>query len=153
MKTVMKLRKEVSHGGVIPRGWQIAWYEPRRQVGIYYPAPLHWLTRVLPEVTHRVGVAVRAPGMELPEVFQMQRVHCERLAEEYARGYMAGWRECFQTCLTAVEEEIARGYMAGWRECFQTCLTAVEEEIARADDAWDVGSFLPAAPKTPRERN
>jgi hypothetical protein len=103
MKTLMKLRKEVSHGGVIPRGWQIAWYEPRRRVGIYYPAPLHWLARVLPEVTYRVRLAVRAPGMELAEVFQMQRVHCERLA--------------------------------------------------RADDAWDVRSFLPAAPKTLRQRN
>ena len=40
----------------------------------------------------------------------MQRAHRERerLAEEYARGYRAGWRECFQTCLSAVEEEIAR---------------------------------------------
>jgi len=106
----LKVRKEVSHGGVIPRGWQLAWYEPRRRIGVYYPAPLHCLLRGVREVVHRVRSAVRAPGIERAEVFQMQRAHRERerLAEEYARGYMAGWRECFQTCLSAVEEEIAR---------------------------------------------
>ena len=71
-----------------------------------------------------------APGIERAEVFQMQRAHRERLAEEYARSYMAGWRECFRTCLSAVEEE-----------------------IARVDDTWDVGSFLPAAPKPPGTEN
>jgi hypothetical protein len=30
-----------------------------------------------------------------------------RAADEYARGYLAGWRECFNTCLEAVEEEMA----------------------------------------------
>jgi len=128
MMDSMKFRKEASHGGVIPRGWQMAWYEPRRRVGVHDPAPLHRLLRGIREVVHRVLAAVRAPGIERAEVFQMQRAHRERelLAEEYARGYMAGWRECFQTCLSAVEEE-----------------------IARVDDAWEVGSFLPAAPKPP----
>ena len=27
-----KLRKEVAHGGRVPRGWHLAWYEPRRRV-------------------------------------------------------------------------------------------------------------------------
>ncbi|MFZ0233092.1 MAG: hypothetical protein WA772_13435 [Candidatus Acidiferrales bacterium] len=132
MNTLLKLRKEVSHGGVIPRGWQMAWYEPRRRIGVYFPAPLHWLARALREVAHRVRIALRSPGIELAEVFQMQRVHRdrERLAEEYARGYMVGWRECFQTCLSAVEEE-----------------------ISRADEDWDVSSFLPSAPRPPREKN
>lgn len=132
MKKSLRVRREVSHGGVIPRGWQMAWYEPRRRVGVYYPAPLHWLLRVLREIVHRVRMAVRAPGIERAEVFQMQRTHQERqrLAEEYSRGYMAGWGECFQTCLLAVEEE-----------------------IGRVDDSWDVGSFLPAPPKPPDSEN
>jgi hypothetical protein len=102
------------------------------RVGVYDPTPLHWLLRGVREAVHRVRAAVRAPGIERAEVFQMQRAHRERefLAEEYARGYMAGWRECFQTCLTAVEEE-----------------------IARVDDAWEVGSFLPAALKPPGTEN
>jgi hypothetical protein len=110
----------------------MAWYEPRRRVGVYYPAPLHWLLRATREIVHRVRMAVRAPGIERAEVFQMQRTHQERqrLAEEYARGYMAGWGECFQTCLSAVEEE-----------------------IGRVDDSWDVGSFLPVAPKPPGTEN
>ena len=132
MKKSLRMRREVSHGGVIPRGWQMAWYEPRRRVGVYYPAPLHWLLRAIREIVHRVRMAVRAPEIERAEVFQMQRTHQERqrLAEEYARGYMAGWGECFQTCLSAVEEE-----------------------ISRADDTWDIGSFLPAAPKPPGAEN
>jgi hypothetical protein len=132
MKKSLQIRREVSHGGVIPRGWQMAWYEPRRRVGIYYPVPLHWLLRAMREIAHRVRLAVRAPGIERAEVFQMQRTHQERqrLAEEYARGYMAGWRGCFQACLSAVEDE-----------------------IARVDDGWDVGSFLPAAPKPPGTEN
>jgi hypothetical protein len=131
VKTV-KLRKEISHGGVVPRGWQMAWYEPRRRIGVYYPAPLHFLLRLLREFTHRMRVALRAPDRERTEVFQMQRAHHERerLAEEYARGYMIGWRECFQTCMSAVEEE-----------------------MSRADDSWDVASFLPPAPKPPRDKN
>src|SRR5580658_989156 len=60
MMNDLKVRKEVSHGGVIPRGWQMAWYEPRRRVGVYYPVPLHWLLRGIREVVHRVRVAVRA---------------------------------------------------------------------------------------------
>ena len=126
MTMARTLRKEVTHGGVIPRGWQLAWYEPRRRVGIYYPAPLNWILRSLRELHHRAQLAVRAPGIEHEEVFQMQRVHKERerLAEEYARGYLSGWRECFQTCLTAVEEE-----------------------ISRADETWDISAFLPDAAK------
>jgi hypothetical protein len=121
MKIGKSVRKEVTHGGVIPRGWQLAWYEPRRRVGVYYPAPLHWILRVTRELLHRARLAVRAPGIEHEEVFQMQRLHKERerMAEEYARGYLSGWRECFQTCLTAVEEE-----------------------ISHADRTWDIGAFL-----------
>ena len=73
MKRPMKLRREVSHGGIVPRGWQMAWYEPRRRIGVYYPPPLHWLLRVVREVVHRVRAVVRAPGIERAEVFQMQR--------------------------------------------------------------------------------
>jgi hypothetical protein len=68
MKTLMKLRKEVSHGGEIPPGWQMARYEPRQRVGVYYSAPLHSLAGVLREV--------------------INRVHRERLAEECGRGYL-----------------------------------------------------------------
>jgi hypothetical protein len=99
---------------------------------VYYPALLHWSLRVIRELTHRVRAAVRAPGIERAEVFQMQRVHRDRelLAEEYAGGYKTGWRECFQTCLSEVEDE-----------------------ISRADHDWEVESFLPAAPKPPETEN
>lgn len=104
-----RLRREAGHGGSVPRGWHMAWYEPRRRVGVYYPAPLHWVLRALREFRYRAGLALRAPLMEHAEFFEMQRVHRERqqMADEYSRGYLAGWRECFQACLEAVEQEFA----------------------------------------------
>jgi hypothetical protein len=127
MKLFDGLRREVGHGGIVPRGWQMAWYEPRRRIGVYYPAPLNWVVRGLREFSYRLRIAVHAPRIEQAQVFEMQRTHRERqrLAEEYARGYLAGWRECFQVCLEAVEEE-----------------------IARVDEAFDVSSWLALPPKS-----
>jgi hypothetical protein len=128
MKLFTGLRREVGHGGNVPAGYQLAWYEPQRRIGVYFPVPLHWALRALRELRHRLQLALRAPRIERSEVFQMQRAHRQRelLAEEYARGYISGWRECFDVCLDAVEEE-----------------------IERVDEAWDVGSLFPA-PKPPR---
>jgi hypothetical protein len=130
MSSHLKLRREAGHGAIIPRGWQMAWYEPRRRIGVYYPAPLHWILRALREFAYRLRVALRAPRIEHADVFAMQRSHRERqrLADEYARGYLAGWRECFHTCLEAVEEE-----------------------IARADEIWDIGDLLSGAPRSSRD--
>jgi hypothetical protein len=124
------LRREIGHSGAIPRGWRMAWYEPRRRVAVYYPPPLHWLARALRELVYRVRLAIHAPPIERAEVFEMYRAHRhrERLADEYARGYLTGWRECFHSCLDAVEEE-----------------------IARADDVWNIGALLGDSPKAPRE--
>ena len=54
MKFNLRLRKEVGHAGLIPRGWQMAWYEPRR-LGVYYPAPLHWIARAVRNVIIACG--------------------------------------------------------------------------------------------------
>jgi len=108
----------------------MAWYEPRRRVGVYYPAPISQLARVWHELIRRLRIAFQAPSIERAEVFEMQREHRERqrLADEYARGYLAGWRECFQTCLEAVQEE-----------------------ISHADEVWEIGALLTDTPKTPRK--
>jgi len=129
MKLFSGFRREVGHGARVPPRYQLAWYEPRRRIGVYFPAPLHWVLRMLRELKHRCRLAVRAPRIECAEVFQMQRDHRqrERMAAEYARGYLNGWRECFHVCLDAVEEE-----------------------IDKVDEAWNIGAMLPA-PKPPRE--
>ena len=110
MNLLKEWRREVGHGGVVPHGWRMAWYEPQRRVGVYYPAPLHWVLRGLREIEYRAQIAFRAPSLERAQVHQMQRSQRERerLAEEYSKGYMAGWHECFQACLDAVEDEIQR---------------------------------------------
>ena len=105
-----RLSREIGHGGIVPRGWRMAWYEPQRRVGVYYPTPLHWVLRVLRGCVYRIRIALRAPGREGAQVFAMQRAHSTRrlLAEEYANGYMAGWQECYEVCVAAVQEELAR---------------------------------------------
>lgn len=130
MRTILKLRREVGHGGNVPRGWRMAWYEPRRRVGVYYPAPLHWIARAVREFSYRLRIALRAPAIERAQVFEMQRTHRDRqrLVDEYARGYLVGWRECFHTCLEAVEEE-----------------------LTRTDDVWEIGGLLTNPPKPPRK--
>lgn len=126
-----KLRKEVGHGGRVPRGWHLAWYEPRRRVGVYYPAPFHWIAKVVLEIVYRLRLAAHAPRIERAEFLAMQREHRERqlLADEYSRGYMAGWRECYQACIEALETE-----------------------MAKAEDGWDVGDLLTEGAK-PRLKN
>ncbi|HTP43463.1 MAG TPA: hypothetical protein VMJ13_02805 [Candidatus Acidoferrum sp.] len=126
----MKMKREVTHGGIVPSGWQMAWYEPRRRLGVYFPRPLHWLLRAIREVIYRVRLAVHAPSLECTQVFDMQRRHRERqrLAEEYARGYMLGWRECFRSCLDVVEDE-----------------------IAGASEVYDVTGWFTSGPDSPKE--
>jgi hypothetical protein len=130
MKNQIVLKREVGHGGIVPPGWQMAWYEPRRRVGVYFPRPLHWIVRVARELIYRARIAWHAPRIERKEFFDMQRTHRERqrLAEEYARGYLIGWRECFQSCLEVVEDE-----------------------IRQANDSLDVSGWLPVEPSSRRE--
>jgi hypothetical protein len=130
MSMQLKWRREVAHGGAIPRGWQMAWYEPRRRVGVYFPVPLHWLFRAMREFAYRVQIAMRAPGLEGAQVFELQRANRQR---------------------QILADEFARGYLAGWHECFEACLTAVEEEISRSDDVWELGALLADAPDEGRK--
>ncbi|MGA8220061.1 MAG: hypothetical protein WB780_00290 [Candidatus Acidiferrales bacterium] len=89
------------------------------------------MVRGLREFSYRLQIAMHAPRIEHAQVFEMQRIQRERqrLTEEYARGYLSGWRECFQACLEAVEEE-----------------------IARVDDAFDTSTWFPVTAK-PRVKN
>ncbi len=129
MSTHLNLRREVAHGATVPCGWHMAWYEPRRRIGVYFPTPFHWMLRFSREFVYRVRIALRAPNIEHADVLAIQRGDQERqrLADEYASGYLAGWRECFHTCLEAVQEE-----------------------VARADEVWDVGDLLTGSPKLSR---
>lgn len=107
------LRDELGHGAEARRGWKLAWYEPRRRVGIFLPAPLHRLARAIRELKWRIAVALRAPTRERQDVFDLQRDHRERqkLAAEFTRGYLRGWQEC----LEAWEEISGSVAEEGWR--------------------------------------
>lgn len=127
---LFRLRHEASHGGNVPRGWRMAWYEPRRRIGVYYPAPLHWLLRLLRGSIYRIRIALRAPNREGAQIFEMQRAHQHRLR---------------------LSEEYANGYMAGWRECYEVCVEAMQEELSRPDTIWDVGALLVDAPPSGKD--
>jgi len=123
-----KLRQEIGHTGRIPRGWRMAWYEPQRRIGVYYPFPLDRVFRAAHQLAYRIALAWWAPDFERAEVLEMQRTDRQRvrLADEYARGYLNGWHECYQECLVAVEEE-----------------------LSRSDELWDTAGLLLDPPKLP----
>jgi hypothetical protein len=106
MKITGYIRKEVAHGGNIPRGWRLAWYEPKRRIGVYSPPGFHLILRLSREVLHRIHQAITAPPLEKAEALDMARTERDRqrLADQYSQGYFAGWRECFGACLAAVED-------------------------------------------------
>jgi hypothetical protein len=96
--------REISWGGQIPSGWDLAWYEPRRRVAVYFPSPLHRLARVVRDLQWRLHLAWSALPQERHENCELQRLCRERriLAEEYARGYLEGWQECFDAWARAM---------------------------------------------------
>jgi len=131
MKFGLQLGREAGHSGLIPPGWRMAWYEPRRRVGVFLPPPFHALARAWRELRYRVRLAFSAPSRECADVFAMQREHRERrhLAEEYARGYVNGWGDSYRECLAVVESELS----------------------GHTGDVWSVGAILADADSGPRD--
>lgn len=88
----------------------MAWYEPRGRIGVYAPVQIHWVLRFAREVAHRLRWALAAPTVEKSESIEMERrqLERERLAEEYLRGFLNGWGECFDACVSAIEDECGR---------------------------------------------
>jgi hypothetical protein len=103
----VRVLRELPEGARQPRGWRLAWHEHGRRVGIYLPMPLHWLAWLTRELRYRISLAWEAPSRERKEFYDRERIHRERqrLAEEFARGYLAGWQECFLACKEAMQEE------------------------------------------------
>jgi len=97
------LLRELTFGAIPPRGWGMAWYEPQRRVKVYAPIPIHWAARWIREASWRFRIAMSAPCRERQESWDLQRRmrESETLAQEYARGYLAGWRECREACVAA----------------------------------------------------
>ena len=96
--------REITWGARIPDGWNMAWYEPRRRVAVYFPFPFHWFARIARELHWRLNLAWNAAPQERHESCEIQRAFHERqvLAEEYASGYLDGWEECFDAWTRAM---------------------------------------------------
>lgn len=67
-----------------------------------------WVVRGWREIAWRAGVALRAPSLARQQAADEERAYLEEksLSEEYARGYLCGWHECFEACVEAIEDEI-----------------------------------------------
>ena len=65
--------------------------------------------RFAAEVAHRCRLALFAPTVQRSRAIERERSQAERekMAEEYARGYLDGWHECYAACLEAVEESVS----------------------------------------------
>ena len=111
MKVARLVRREVGGGCTVPTGWRMAWYDRKRRTAVYGPVPLHWMLRWGREFGHRVRAFVSGPAIEQMEALEVQRRDGERqrLADEYSRGYLEGWRACFEACLRTVEDEFEDG--------------------------------------------
>jgi hypothetical protein len=48
-------------------------------------------------------------------------------------------------------DQYADGYLVGWRECYQTCVDAFDEETSQSRQIWDIGDLLAAPPKPTRK--
>lgn len=68
-----------------------------------------WPVRLVKEVAHRFHLAFRAPtiGQSIRNERERRYAERQRLAEEYAQGYLEGWHECYSTCLDVVEESVS----------------------------------------------
>lgn len=104
MKRRCIIGRELTFGAPIPRGWRMAWYEPQRRVAVYFPVPLQLLMRLARELMWRLSLACNAPSREAHETCDIHRMFRERqrLAEEFAAGYLAGWHECLDACVEAM---------------------------------------------------
>ncbi len=110
-------------------GWQRG--ERARRLMAGCGAVVEWLDRARREVAWRIGLAVHAPSVEWQRAAEARRIYLEqrRLSEEYARGYLCAWRECFDACMEAIEDEIV-AFEASWaREADDA------SELARAESA------------------
>jgi hypothetical protein len=106
-------RRELARSATIPSGYGIGWTDASQGIVVCYPWPANRLARLWHETAWRIGRAMRAlrgPSREQDEFLSAHRLHRERqvLSEQYAAGYIAGWHECFDACLEAVEEELGR---------------------------------------------
>ncbi len=90
-----------------------------------------WVVRGWREVAWHASVALRTPGLARQQAANEERAYLEKkkLSEEYARGYLCGWHECFEACVEAIEEEIG-GLEEGLLDA-----PAEAAEAARADAA------------------
>src|SRR6185437_9327359 len=61
----------------------------------------NWFGRLSAEIVHRCRIALCAPTVQRLLAVERERRQIEReqMAEEYARGYLEGWHQCYSACL------------------------------------------------------
>ena len=69
-----------------------------------------WIRGLLRELSYRLLLPFHAPSLDRAQQLESERIHVHRqcLAEEYSKGYLAGWHECYDACMRAVEDEVSK---------------------------------------------
>lgn len=88
--------------------WRVEWRARARRAVSAVRTTIELICRGWRELTRRTGLALNAPSLEWQRAADERRAYLvrKRLTEEYSRGYLCGWQECFETCMQAIEDEI-----------------------------------------------
>jgi hypothetical protein len=67
-----------------------------------------WTARLVREIVNRCRLVLFSPtfGKYLEIQSKWKDQQQQRMAEEYAKGYLDGWHECYAACLDAVEHPV-----------------------------------------------
>ncbi len=111
--------------------WRDPWRAWARRAASAVRATIELICRGWRELTRRADLALNAPSLEYQQIADADFAHLvpKRLTEEYARGYLCGWQECFETCMQAIEDEIGALEEGLWE------VLAEASQGARADAA------------------
>lgn len=62
------------------------------------------------EILYRCRLVISAPTRQQALKNEREAAHSQQheLAEEYSKGYLEGWHDCYAACLAAIEEEASR---------------------------------------------
>lgn len=88
--------------------WRDPWLAWVRRAASAVRATIESICRGWRELTRRADLALNAPSLEHQQIADADfaRLVRNRPTEEYARGYLCGWQECFEMCMQAIEDEI-----------------------------------------------
>ena len=84
--------------------------ENGKQLNASSPERRNWVVRLTAAVANILQLSsCMRPAKSMARTDQPREfAERERFADEYARGYLAGWHECYAACLEEVERSVSK---------------------------------------------